>query len=729
MVDNKYIGKNDRLAVLADFKARVFDMMENGFVAPEIGIYDEPVRYFKLNLQWCRILAGLLSIAEHVAFWPEAEDTNYSGIQGFLEFEKGIEALIPVFPDESCCFNYLPSSPFVAYEPQNPYTEPDYTPPDYLVPPFLVNTALEYPEALGYQATDVFTPISAINIDPIDLLTVNLPTIILSVKGSGQIELDLLGVQGGGLAIIKVGSMPNIAEILSGGAIGDVTICDLNTDVLGIPPETDILISEEINIEVVDPDEITQVYIVFAPVVDDAVIPLRYGGGIRQIGLCGLEQGVEAGVEDVRFNVATCEFEKMVGGVWVTMEGGGDWLDCVPTGGGSGGGTQFRATQYAFELGANQDTTSTTMVEAAGTAQLHQYLYSNALVFAELQALNTNAGANIFFEIRNNDLAPTSAVNRVGGNVGEVLYTTATFTGLDKVNPSTLSIYFRANANTARIGTGSRMLYTILEYENAADLYVTAVRIQGRELQYQIAGVWITATESLNDILQDIQDIATNALTVANNAAAVNGTQNTQIANIIGVNNAQNTLIATLNSNVAAITVVNNNQDDRLDILEADVADLTLSVAQHNLDIAQLDAGFETLAAGGVWTWLHDFTIDNSWSAIQGAWAAGNGWISDGGSLIIQYLGETIKENQISHIQASVVSNAGTPVIISFNTDGVTNAVVEQQVFPNVGRGWLRVPNMDVGQFLVIRMQSYPTGNFVLKSLRYLGRGTTNPFD
>lgn len=89
--DHKFDRSKDRQIVLLDAKQRIIDMMENHQDLPEVGVYDEPVRYFKANKEWCKIIFGWLDALEEVAGWPEAIDDNYPGIQGILIFEEGIE--------------------------------------------------------------------------------------------------------------------------------------------------------------------------------------------------------------------------------------------------------------------------------------------------------------------------------------------------------------------------------------------------------------------------------------------------------------------------------------------------------------------------------------------------------------------------------------------------------------------------------------------------------------
>lgn len=319
----------ERRIIEGDFKRIVLDLPEWELIAPSEGIYDEPTVYYKANLRWAKLIEGFVSHLAQITAWKEAEDENFSGIQAILTFLERVEVPF-VFPEEGGCNNFLPSAAFVAFYPQNPYNQPDYIPDDLLAPPFFVNNELEYPEALGYKATDVFIDPASINIDPIDLITLNLPRIEITVKGAGQLEIDFLAVQSGSTAIVKIGSMPNIGDIITGGIIEDgVTIVDLNNDSISIPPERDVVVSEEINIEA-EENEITIVYIVFMPVINDALIPLALGGGIRQIGLCAFEDA-EGGacVEAVRFNQENCSFEQRVLGEWEVIEGNEFIAECI----------------------------------------------------------------------------------------------------------------------------------------------------------------------------------------------------------------------------------------------------------------------------------------------------------------------------------------------------------------------------------------------------------------
>ena len=211
------------------------------------------------------------------------------------------------------------SSPLVIWSPQNPYNEPEMIPEGYLVPPFFVNSEFEYPEAFGYQASDIFLNPASLTVDPLDVLTLNFPKFEITVKGSGQIEIDLLNVASGGMLVYKIGTPPNIFDILEEGEVSeDTTIVDLNNDSVSAPPEKDTVVTEEINIEA-DPEEHTTVYFVFLPVVDDSLIPVRFGGGVRAFELCGFEEVTEmlGYIEDIRHDPEGSGFiQARVNGEW-----------------------------------------------------------------------------------------------------------------------------------------------------------------------------------------------------------------------------------------------------------------------------------------------------------------------------------------------------------------------------------------------------------------------------
>lgn len=347
MPDRKYEKTNDRNYTLLDAKQRVIDLMANHQPLPEVGIYDEPVRYFKANEQWCKVIFGWLDWLEDVAGWHEAVDDNYAGIQAILTFEEGIE-IAGEFPAEDNCDGFLTSAPFIQYAPQNPFNQPDYVPSGYLFPPFREWTEFEtiLPDwadewlsglidwATGYQQGDIIVDIGSLPLfaNWLDLLENGLPRIEINLQGTGEVELHLLAFPLGGRVVVSLDIEPNLADIFDGIIGGDIRLIELNRDLLSFPPELDATEIEEF---IITEDGPHTIYIVFIPTVNDEAIPVNFGGGLRKIVLCGFEGEGTGGaeLEDVRFNTENCTFEKRVAGVWSAIEGGDEWLACVPEGG------------------------------------------------------------------------------------------------------------------------------------------------------------------------------------------------------------------------------------------------------------------------------------------------------------------------------------------------------------------------------------------------------------
>ena len=105
------IKPDDRQIVLADLKERAIWLKENNFDLPEEGIYDEPVRYYKANLNWARIIEGWVDWLADVSAWRQAQDDSFRGIHEILVWEEGIE-----LPTEINCEdieNCLETSPTI----------------------------------------------------------------------------------------------------------------------------------------------------------------------------------------------------------------------------------------------------------------------------------------------------------------------------------------------------------------------------------------------------------------------------------------------------------------------------------------------------------------------------------------------------------------------------------------------------------------------------------------
>jgi len=181
------------------------------------------------------------------------------------------------------CLAYPPFASFISYSPQNPYTEPDLIPDGFEQPPFFVNGKDAAHDLPNYNKGDVILDFGSINIEPSwDLAKT--PRIELCLEGSGVCEIHFLNIVQGGVAIVSLDNPVDLGDIIA-GIIGDgIDSIDLNQDIVSLPPET----VEEIIIEIEVPTEGDHIiYIYFLPVVNDSLIPLSFGGGLREISLCG----------------------------------------------------------------------------------------------------------------------------------------------------------------------------------------------------------------------------------------------------------------------------------------------------------------------------------------------------------------------------------------------------------------------------------------------------------
>jgi hypothetical protein len=82
----------DRITTIDDERKRVLDLYDMQLVPPEgVGIFDEPTRCYKINLQWAKIVMGMVSWLTEIAPWYLAENEDYEGINQVAKFLAGTE--------------------------------------------------------------------------------------------------------------------------------------------------------------------------------------------------------------------------------------------------------------------------------------------------------------------------------------------------------------------------------------------------------------------------------------------------------------------------------------------------------------------------------------------------------------------------------------------------------------------------------------------------------------
>lgn len=248
--------------------------------------------------------------------------------------------------EKSGCIDIPLDSPILEWNPNDPFRTPELVPAGYAYPPWykansLTNVTLG--TSLGDVLTDIFRTTSIPVIPPAS----GYPRVRIHLKGSGTVELHFVKLNAGGYV-----------QITTDDDVFSAEFCSLDKDIIAIPPET----TDDIIIErVVQGDGDHHIDLLFVPKVNDELLPpVKQGGAIRKIVLCGFDEMPDyqdcpdcedcpeddcgGDCEDLfdRFDVADCEeleelmdcampfLGQVVAGI-VPPTGGG-WLKCDGTG-------------------------------------------------------------------------------------------------------------------------------------------------------------------------------------------------------------------------------------------------------------------------------------------------------------------------------------------------------------------------------------------------------------
>lgn len=85
----------DRHETLHDDKMRVLDLVAAEFDPPDdIGIFDDPLRCYKINKKWAKFLTGMVLWLAESPVWKNAQDEGYSAIDEFSKFLEGDDCML-----------------------------------------------------------------------------------------------------------------------------------------------------------------------------------------------------------------------------------------------------------------------------------------------------------------------------------------------------------------------------------------------------------------------------------------------------------------------------------------------------------------------------------------------------------------------------------------------------------------------------------------------------------
>ena len=221
----------DRIQTILDEKQRAIFLSEMERTMPSVGIFDEPTRCFKFNLEWCKLVVGWLLWMADVAFWKDAQDENYSAIRQMLIALEGEPCNAPEIPNSNC-MGYLPYYSAYSYFPQNPYTQPDYLPSGYLYSPFVI-AGINYPTYIN-DFGDIVVKWESLPIfaNWFDIIGGFLPEITFKCTGIGQAEIKLQNQPLGGRVGITIDRPLYITDMFIDGLI-DTGAIFVELDVCG----------------------------------------------------------------------------------------------------------------------------------------------------------------------------------------------------------------------------------------------------------------------------------------------------------------------------------------------------------------------------------------------------------------------------------------------------------------------------------------------------------------
>lgn len=293
-----------------------------------------------------RAFWGALQVLGYWFSWER--DDGHTGLIASQVWTRTIDAAYQRFISGNPCGNEIPEDcnelephhPAIEWHPANPYTEPHKQPFGYLFAPFsVVNLALpgllqqiadflhiDLAYLAGLENGDVITTLFSIPNNPIELLADGLPRFLLRVNGTGNVNFSFVNLPLGGLVAIGKDTFVDIPALLTGIIGGNVTLVDLNRDIISVPPETATIVGYDVTFDTPGNHFIE---VAFLPNLNDSATPLTYGGGLRKITLCGFEP-VE-GNNVIRANPDNCSVleQSSDGTHWTEIT---DISDCIPEG-------------------------------------------------------------------------------------------------------------------------------------------------------------------------------------------------------------------------------------------------------------------------------------------------------------------------------------------------------------------------------------------------------------
>lgn len=317
---------------------------DGGFRLPQV--IDPPTRCVSFDIpDDPDHLAAFWGALQELAYWFSWErDTDKTGLAVSSVWMRVIGAARLRFYSGNPCGNEIPTEdcrelaphhPAIEWFPHNPYTEPNWTGTGYSIGAWYVA-----PDAGLIDATPgaVVTDIAHVRVGVGDNAEFR-----LRVNGIGEAEMHFANVFSGGIGIIRVD-----------GVIVDSV--DMSQDATSVPPETENVTIWEWAFTDTGEHEII---VNMAPVVDDSLTPpVRYGGGLIKVVLCGFAPQEANNV----IRVQDCTLQQSADGLnWTDVY---DLSECLSGAGVDGASAELRVHEGWIQWRqSDDDPTWTNLIE------------------------------------------------------------------------------------------------------------------------------------------------------------------------------------------------------------------------------------------------------------------------------------------------------------------------------------------------------------------------------
>jgi len=284
--------------------------MPTGVPIPsELNPFAEPGRWIFLNEEWVSVVLGTLQQALEDRYWQGSQDETSPVIQAVLKiYSRVLELAANEIPQE--CESFQTQSELISYKPTHPYINGDLVIAPYAKP---IWTRGQDSTLAGTLVGDVYFTLDAAlfelsNVSVLLFILENvaswlgtafdegpnlLPRFKVEFSGAGEVELHLLKVPQGGLALISLDGDPLQIVDCQSISVGDINTYIQLLNLIGaaaIAGFTGTLVSENI-IEVKVPSSGNhRIDVTFVPKISGTFAvgfpEIGWGGGLRKVVLC-----------------------------------------------------------------------------------------------------------------------------------------------------------------------------------------------------------------------------------------------------------------------------------------------------------------------------------------------------------------------------------------------------------------------------------------------------------